>query len=72
MKLDPTWVLVSMAISGVGFVLFGYGRKQRRWPQGIAGVVMMVYPYFVPSAVVMAIIGVALGVLTWLAVRLGW
>ncbi|HEY4185697.1 MAG TPA: amino acid transport protein [Polyangia bacterium] len=72
MKLDPTWVLVSMAISGVGFVLFGYGRKQRRWPQGIAGVAMMVYPYFVPSVVVMAIIGAALGALTWLAVRLGW
>jgi hypothetical protein len=72
MKLDPAWVLVSLAISGVGFVLFGYGRKMRRWPQGIAGVAMLVYPYFIPSPIVMALIGVGIGALTWLAVFLGW
>jgi hypothetical protein len=72
MKLDPGWVLVSMAISGIGFVLFTYGRKMRRWPHGIAGVAMLVYPYFVHSVLVMALIGAAVGAVTWLAVFLGW
>lgn len=72
MKLDATWLLVSMAISGVGFVLFTYGRKMRRWPQGIAGVAMLVYPYFVPAVLPMAGVGVVIGGALWLAIALGW
>ncbi len=69
--LDPVWLLVSMAISGVGFVLFTYGRKMRRWPQGIAGVAMLVYPYFVPHVLPMTCIAVAIAGATWVAVYLG-
>jgi len=35
----------------VGFGLFLYGKKQQRIPQLGVGLALMVYPYFVPSAV---------------------
>ena len=44
--LDPTWLFLSLIPSGVGFVLFVYGKKQQRWPHLVAGLAMMAYPYF--------------------------
>ena len=71
MFTDPTSFTLSLVISAIGFVLGSYGRKLRRWPQGVAGAVLMVYPYFVPSPWPMA--GIAVGVIGALlvAVRLG-
>jgi predicted phage tail protein len=65
-------LLASLPVSGIGFVLLVYGRKQARLPQLVTGLALMVFPYFVPSALVtLAVAGgllLALGVL----VRLGW
>jgi hypothetical protein len=71
MFTDPTLFTLSLVISAIGFVLSSYGRKSRRWPHGIAGVVLMVYPYFVPTPWPMA--GIAAGVIAALlvALRLG-
>jgi hypothetical protein len=44
MDLDPTFLMLSLIPSGIGFVLFTYGRKSDRWPQLVAGLVFMVYP----------------------------
>jgi hypothetical protein len=38
----------------------------------IAGIVFSIYPYFTPSSLVMMVIGIALGVALWMAVRAGW
>lgn len=69
---DPNALLLSMLVSGIGLVLFVYGRKELRWPHLTAGVVFMAYPYFVDSAVVMLVVGVALGVGLWVLVRMGY
>src|SRR5216684_3268838 len=37
MTFDPVWLFVSLIPSGIGLVLFVYGRKQQRWPQLAAG-----------------------------------
>jgi len=66
------WFAASIAISGVGLVLANYGRKLGRPPHLVAGVVMLVYPYFVPTLVPMLIAGVLVCAALWLAVRLGW
>jgi predicted cobalt transporter CbtA len=71
MFTDPTWFTLSLVISAVGFVLFNYGRKLRRWPQGIAGVALMVYPYFVPTPLPMVGIAAGVGALLLVALRLG-
>ena len=61
-----------MIPSGIGFVLFVYGKKQDRGIYMIAGIVFSIYPYFTPSSLVMMVIGIALGVALRLAVRAGW
>ena len=72
MNFDPTWLFLSLIPSGLGFVLFVYGKKQQRWPQMVAGIAFTVYPYFTPSVGALAGIGVVLGVALWLALRAGW
>ncbi len=50
----------NIIFSGIGFVAFVYGKKMALWrPMGL-GLVLMVYPYFVPSTSWMYIIGVGL------------
>jgi hypothetical protein len=66
-----TWLIVSLIISGIGFVLFNYGRKLARPPQLVAGVAMLVYPYFVPSLLPMVIVAAVLLAALWLAIYLG-
>lgn len=72
MTFEPTWLFLSLIPGGVGFVLFVYGKKQERWPYLAAGLAFMVYPYFATSVASLVVVGVALGVTLWLAVRAGW
>ena len=72
MNFDPWWLFLSLIPSGIGFVLFVYGKKQQRWPQLSAGLAFMVYPYFTPSILAMCLVGIALGAALWVAVRGGW
>jgi hypothetical protein len=71
-SLDPTLLFLSFIPSGVGLVLFIYGKKQSRLPQLVAGLLFLVYPYFVPSAGAMILVGVVLGAGLWWVLRLGW
>lgn len=70
--LDGVWLFLSLIPSGIGFVLFVYGKKQGRMPQLVSGLIFMVYPYFTPSVASMTLVGFALGAATYGAVRLGW
>ena len=70
--LDPTWLFLSLIPSGIGFVLFVYGKKQERWPQLVAGMVLTVYPYFATSVASLVIVGTAVLAALWFAVRRGW
>ena len=72
MSLDPTWLFVSLIPGGVGFVLFVYGKKQDRWPQMAAGLLLMAYPYFWTSLVSLVATGAVIGFMLWCAIRLGW
>ncbi|HEY4974419.1 MAG TPA: hypothetical protein VII41_12470 [Steroidobacteraceae bacterium] len=71
MSFDAGWLFASLIVSSVGYILFHYGRKLRRAPQVVAGIAMLVYPYFVHNVVVMVIVAAALSLATWLAVYLG-
>ena len=65
-------LVAGFVVSSVGFVLFSYGRKMSRAPHVLTGLVLMVFPYFVPS--VLAAFGIAtlLCALLYLAVRAGY
>jgi hypothetical protein len=71
-SLDPTWLFLSLFPSGLGFVLFVYGRKQQRWPLVAFGIALMTYPYFAQSIAMLLGVGAALTVALWLAIRGGW
>ena len=72
LTLDPNALLLGLAASGAGLVLFVYGRKQQRLPQLFGGVALMVYPYFVSTVVALVVVGVLIGAAVWMATRLGW
>jgi hypothetical protein len=64
-------LFASLVISGIGFVLATYGKKMARPPQLVVGLVLLIYPYFVPKLAPM--IGVAIALLAgmWIALRRG-
>jgi hypothetical protein len=64
-------LMLSLAIGAVGAGMFLYGRKQGRLPQLICGIVMSLYPYFIPNLWLMGGIAVTLLVGVWVAVRAG-
>jgi hypothetical protein len=72
MSLDPSLLFLSLITSGIGFVLFVYGKKQDRWPQLVAGVALMIYPYVVSTATMTIVVGAGIIAALWLAVRQGW
>jgi len=41
-------------------------------PQLVAGLALMVYPYFTPGAIALVAVGCAIVGAMWLAVRGGW
>ena len=61
----------SLVVSGIGLVLATYGKKMARLPQLVVGLVMLVYPYFVPRVVPMLIVAGVLLAAMWLAIRRG-
>lgn len=72
MNFDPTLLMLSLVPSGIGFVLFMYGRKQHRWPQLAAGILLMIYPYFVDTVLAMIGVGIAIGAGVYALIANGW
>jgi hypothetical protein len=70
--LDPTLLMLSLVPSGVGFVLFVYGKKEHRFPQLFCGMVFMVYPYFTSTVTSMVGVGAALSAVLYVMLELGW
>ena len=71
MDISASGLFLSLLISSVGIGFFIYGKKQTRVPQLIAGVLLLVYPYFVADTWIMLGIGVAILASLWLTVRFG-
>ncbi len=72
MSFDPGLLLFSLIPSGAGFVLFMYGKKQERPPQLVAGLILMVYPYFVNSLALSVAVAGGILAFMWLAIRQGY
>lgn len=71
MDVSAGWVFAGLVVSTVGFGLFIYGKKQLRIPQLVAGIVLMIYPYYVESPLWILGIGGALVAGLWLTVKAG-
>lgn len=72
MNIDATWLLLSLVVSAIGFVVFNYGRKLSRVPHAVAGGAMLVYPYFLHAWLPMVLVAVGILALLWIVTKLGW
>ena len=72
MEFDPTLLMLSLIPSGIGFVLFVYGRNSDRWPHLVTGIALMAYPYFTGTIVSMLSVGGLLGAALYVMIQLGW
>lgn len=72
MNFDAGNIIAGLVVSGVGFVFFSYGKKMGRAPHVITGLVLMIFPYFVPGVLLMLGIGALLCALLHLATRAGY
>jgi hypothetical protein len=72
MTFDPTFLFLSLIPSSIGLVVFLYGRKNRRWPQLAAGLLLMLSPYLVSTVVSLITADAAIGAALWYALRAGW
>ncbi|HEV3141491.1 MAG TPA: hypothetical protein VGY57_13285 [Vicinamibacterales bacterium] len=72
MSVDATWLFVSLIPGGIGFVLLFYAKKYGSIPHFVAGLAFVVYPYFTESLIALIVVGIAIGVAFWLALRAGW
>lgn len=58
--MNESLLLWGLLFSSIGLGFFLYGRKQRRPVPFACGIVLMIYPYFVPSTIWLVVFGVAL------------
>jgi hypothetical protein len=71
MDIDTGSLIASLIVSSIGFVAFSYGKRQQRVPHVVVGLVLIGFPYLVPSIPLMAIIAALLLAGLWLAIRFG-
>lgn len=69
---SPGALFASIVVSAIGLGFFLYGKRQSRPLHLIAGVALMVYPYFVTSVAWMLGICAAVVAALYLAVNVGW
>jgi hypothetical protein len=71
MSFDAGTILAGLLVSSIGFVLLSYGKKQSRPPHMLTGLILMIYPYFVPGVLATLAIGIVILGLFWLALKQG-
>jgi hypothetical protein len=65
-------LFTSFLVCSIGLVAFVYGKRQARVPQMVAGLILMIFPYFVSNVLLILGIGGAVVALMWGAIRYGW
>ncbi len=68
---EPAYLIVSLIVSSVGFVMFIYGKRQHRPVQLGAGLLLLLLPYFVRDGLLLGIAGAAIAATVWGAVKAG-
>jgi predicted membrane protein len=58
--VDVGILLWGLLFSSIGLGFFLYGKKQRAVVPLVCGLVLMIYPYFIPNVVALVAIGVVL------------
>jgi hypothetical protein len=68
---EPLYLAVSLIVSGIGFVMFMYGKKQHRPVQLGAGLLLLLFPLFVRDGLWLGVAGAAICTVVWGSVKAG-
>ena len=58
--MDTSLLLWGLLFGSIGLGFFVYGKRQRAVVPLICGLVLMIFPYFVPNAIVLVAVGISL------------
>ena len=58
--MNPAILLWGLLFSSIGLGFFLYGKKQRAVVPLVCGLVLMIYPYFIPNVFALVAIGIVL------------
>lgn len=61
--MDSTTLFIGILAGAIGVGYFAYGKRQRMYVPMLAGVALMVYPYFLSSVWALVAVGVLLAAL---------
>jgi hypothetical protein len=68
---EPAYLGVAMLVSSIGFVMFMYGRKQRRPVQLGAGLLLLLSTFFIRDALWLGVLGAVTCLAVWGALKAG-
>ena len=71
LDLDPAYLVVSLVVSSVGFVMFMYGKKQHRPVQLGSGLLLLLMPFFVRDGLWLGVSGAVICAIVWGGVKAG-
>ncbi|MET1162172.1 MAG: hypothetical protein ABWY48_06485 [Pseudoxanthomonas sp.] len=63
--MDTASLLWGLLFGSVGLGYFIYGKNQKALVPALCGLVLMVFPYFVSSTLLLVAVGVALMAIPW-------
>ena len=63
--MNSTQLFLGVIFSSIGFGYFLYGKKQKMTVSFVVGLVLMVFPYFIESNVLLSGIGIVLSVIPY-------
>ncbi|RLB41589.1 MAG: amino acid transport protein [Deltaproteobacteria bacterium] len=69
--LDPAYLVVSLIVSGIGFVMFMYGKKQHRPVQLGSGLLLLLLPFFVRDGLWLGVASAVVCAIVWGSVKAG-
>ena len=61
-QMNSTQLFLGVIFSSIGLGYFLYGKKQKMTVPFVAGLVLMVFPYFIESNVLLSSIGILLSI----------
>ena len=58
--MDTSILLWSVLFGSVGLGFFMYGKKQSAVVPLVCGIILMIFPYFIPNTILLVVVGFAL------------
>jgi len=69
--LDPSYLASAFVVSSIGFVMFMYGKRQQRPVQLASGLLLLLLPFLLRDALLLAVAAAIVCAAVWVSVKAG-